>query len=220
MPRSFNSRTPGGVRPYRGGEKYQRRKFQFTHPGRGATTYYHRLVLPERRFNSRTPGGVRHCPDRPNDGQIWFQFTHPGRGATTQRRARRHRDPFQFTPPGRGATYRRNNQVTHPLCFNSRTPGGVRRVSQPLPPPRLSVSIHAPREGCDSLVKDLVLLTSEVSIHAPREGCDRIRWRSRRRRRGFNSRTPGGVRHLGLDLEEFVSPVSIHAPREGCDVEC
>ena len=78
----FNSRTPGGVRHgYTSGQGQARpvsihapregcdgsfpsqpeipQKFQFTHPGRGATPP--RSTPPKRRpsFNSRTPGGVR-----------------------------------------------------------------------------------------------------------------------------------------------------------------
>ena len=55
--------------------------------------------------------------------------------------------------------------------FNSRTPGGVRLVSQPVGGLTLGVSIHAPREGCDKRVRILRIQHS-----------------------GFNSRTPGGVR--------------------------
>ena len=57
---SFNSRTPGGVRPPRSlPTTALMSPFQFTHPGRGATQRLHRK-------------------DRTNQ----FQFTHPGRGAT------------------------------------------------------------------------------------------------------------------------------------------
>ena len=57
-------------------------EFQFTHPGRGATS-----LLDE--------------PRRP-DG---FQFTHPGRGAThLSQRLDNVTIEFQFTHPGRGAT--------------------------------------------------------------------------------------------------------------------
>ena len=126
--------------------------FQFTHPGRGATSTDASPRSNARRFNSRTPGGVR--PEREAITPLLrsFQFTHPGRGAThrllpwhfSERR-------FQFTHPGRGATVRFASlnrrlvfQFTHPgrgatvcpswlcpsLCgFNSRTPGGVRRSS-------------------------------------------------------------------------------------------
>ena len=78
-----------------------------------------------------------------------FQFTHPGRGATASSSERSNEpSPFQFTHPGRGAT-----QLDLTLA------------------PLLGVSIHAPREGCDTdtlgVKADLL-----VSIHAPREGCD------------------------------------------------
>ena len=56
-----------------------------------------------------------------------------------------------------------------------------------------------------------------ISIHAPRVGCDNrptcIRWRDKH----FNPRTPGGVRLLEqFELLRRVH-ISIHAPRVGCD---
>ena len=57
--RSFNSRTPGGVRRRSSGFKPARDPFQFTHPGRGATS--EKVYFGE---------------------DCRFQFTHPGRGAT------------------------------------------------------------------------------------------------------------------------------------------
>ena len=59
-PPRFNSRTPGGVRHRVGRSLNKATKFQFTHPGRGAT-------------------GDRLLGDLVFDE---FQFTHPGRGAT------------------------------------------------------------------------------------------------------------------------------------------
>ena len=80
---------------------------------------------------------------------------------------------------------------------------------------------------------------AQVSIHAPREGCDTQLTRSSWFARRFNSRTPRGVRRydtviccVGV-MFQFTHPargatrckrtkgfpwhVSIHAPREGCD---
>ena len=101
---------------------------------------------------------------------------------------------FQFTHPGRGAT----------LTLKYSLPDHV-------------VSIHAPREGCDSDAPEKVYLSGAfqfthpgrgatdtgdrwrywrvVSIHAPREGCD-----------------------LTIEAKCLLSQVSIHAPREGCDI--
>ena len=56
-----------------------------------------------------------------------------------------------------------------------------------------------------------------VSIHAPREGCDTIAKTRLRRAKRFNSRTPGGVRQYVSAKVEAICNVSIHAPREGCD---
>ena len=82
-PLRFNSRTPGGVRRVRAlTPSALDVKFQFTHPGRGATRTASSSSLWRVCFNSRTPGGVRHS-SRPLQGdEVRFQFTHPGRGAT------------------------------------------------------------------------------------------------------------------------------------------
>ena len=78
---------------------------------------------------------------------------------------------FQFTHPGRGATPLFDRCRGLQMCFNSRTPGGVRRLDLHSVGGRVGVSIHAPREGCDCSQR----------IEQPRRG-------------RFNSRTPGGVR--------------------------
>ena len=57
-----------------------------------------------------------------------FQFTHPGRGATRRAEGRiPEESKFQFTHPGRGATGRLSAKQAE----------------------LVTVSIHAPREGCD-----------------------------------------------------------------------
>ena len=125
-PISFNSRTPGGVRRSVAFHSALSSRFQFTHPGRGATHGVLHLVR-FLSFNSRTPGGVRpHRAPLPTSSEV-FQFTHPGRGATIRERNPFKALAFQFTHPGRGATYNRLNVSVGHL-----------------------VSIHAPREGCDT----------------------------------------------------------------------
>ena len=57
-------------------------KFQFTHPGRGATPSARLQRIHWRGFNSRTPGGVRPNAQTLSNMREQFQFTHPGRGAT------------------------------------------------------------------------------------------------------------------------------------------
>ena len=100
---------------------------------------------------------------------------------------------FQFTHPGRGATWLIYSTLLYP-----------------------SVSIHAPREGCDLIVA-WIEGKHIVSIHAPREGCDIPFLHRLKSVRSFNSRTPGGVRPLPQTSQGCCTEVSIHAPREGCD---
>ena len=80
-------------------------KFQFTHPGRGATGN-EQDHLQDRRVSIHAP---REGCDRTTHLHLillhGFQFTHPGRGATsTTFLASSMLSEFQFTHPGRGAT--------------------------------------------------------------------------------------------------------------------
>ena len=80
-------------------------KFQFTHPGKGATQS---LDSPRRHshcFNSRTLGRVRRKQLKGFSDAIEFQFTHPGKGATRPNSIiGTLSKTFQFTHPGKGAT--------------------------------------------------------------------------------------------------------------------
>ena len=171
------------------------RPFQFTHPVWGATLSPLMHRLDYFRFNSRTPCGVRQHGRNPPPATQGFNSR---------------------TPCG----VRRQAKVTKSTdkSFNSRTPCGVRRTYSAKPLPPTSVSIHAPRVGCDLNHRSVSLLPA-----------------------GFNSRTPCGVRRhiqpiaLSMDLFQFTHPVwgatpvvsppgatlkvSIHAPRVGCDTD-
>ena len=147
--------------------------FQFTHPGKGATSCQPSPPRSSGCFNSRTLGRVRlstprgyiigrlvsiHAPWEGCDLLVVlllslltkFQFTHPGKGAT--RRVEHSyilRVMFQFTHPGKGATVSENEYGRIYYGFNSRTLGRVRRKKSEGVKTILSVSIHAPWEGCD-----------------------------------------------------------------------
>ena len=168
--------------------------FQFTHPGRGAT---------DRNIDPAKYGA--------------FQFTHPGRGATGLAPGGGSRGAFQFTHPGRGATGYYEGKTCLWKSFNSRTPGGVRLGSGNGGMERVGVSIHAPREGCDSQMYVTNVTQRQVSIHAPREGCDRRGERTQRRERVSIHAPREGCDATEAAPERPDKPVSIHAPREGCD---
>ena len=191
--------------------------FQFTHPGRGATSVGSRRITPYSGFNSRTPGGVRrhprsalwlppdvsiHAPREGCDVNTWAEVNavlqvsiHAPREGCDQDRMGKYQAtrPFQFTHPGRGATSRLQTSSTNPTV-SIHAPREGCDSSMMFQEQIKTVSIHAPREGCDCFKSKMLSLIS-VSIHAPREGCDI--WEG--------------------DNRFILLGVSIHAPREGCD---
>ena len=134
MVESFNSRTLGGVRlVFFLRKSLTLIRFQFTHPGRGATLRFRYFLVPWYSFNSRTLGGVRLRLTLPLLLFSLFQFTPPGRGATPAAiPAILIPVLFQFTHPGRGATRSSQTIISKLSCFNSRTLGGVRQSTSPL----------------------------------------------------------------------------------------
>ena len=194
MTSAFQSTHPARGATKRGDHPGKENKiFQSTHPARGATLEISRVLPISGYFNPRTPQGVRRsstrttkcrCHFNPRTPQgvrrlivnelisiLEFQSTHPARGATRPGRPPRLVDGiFQSTHPARGAT----------LLASMETE-------------LRSISIHAPRKGCDYLLKkSLVIL--RISIHAPRKGCDERRYLVVRPLDDFNPRTPQGVR--------------------------
>ena len=169
-------------------------QFQFTHPGRGATS--------GSVFSTDSVTVSIHAPREGCDlhkvGKYVlrdeFQFTHPGRGATAFKGGAVLFYWFQFTHPGRGATELVRSSLCVSICFNSRTPGGVRphffglcrglqmcfnsrtpggvRQSPPFAQvTRWLFQFTHPGRGATSPFIEQVK-HSQVSIHAPREGCD------------------------------------------------
>ena len=146
---------------------------------------------------------------------------------------------FQSTHPARGATIGIPAGHNPLLYFNPRTPRGVRRYLTATLDAQTSISIHAPREGCDESAcgcsrpggrfqsthpargaTDFRLASDRavyISIHAPREGCDRPCCTSETGRRYFNPRTPRGGATPIFSIAQRSRAISIHAPREGCD---
>ena len=149
-------------------------------------------MLP--RFNSRTPGGVRPSLSLSPSTLCLFQFTHPGRGATI-------------------ILYICGVQM---ICFNSRTPGGVRHRFNPFRLLAYQFQFTHPGRGATTLrcVKQVTMpmfqfthpgrgategLTCDTSVATfqfthPGRGATGACGRLTASTRGFNSRTPGGVR--------------------------
>ena len=147
--RSFNSRTLGRVRrpcplarslryyvsihaPWEGCDLFGVNKpntnlrFQFTHPGKGATTGSGDPLPRLPSFNSRTLGRVR---PRSAEGLIpeeEFQFTHPGKGATRIRSLSACETSVSIHAPWEGCDASSLSVVSVTAGFNSRTLGRVR----------------------------------------------------------------------------------------------
>ena len=126
---------------------------------------------------------------------VGFQSTPPARGATPVEGTGKTPFPiFQSTPPARGATFEIAPTV-----------------------PNLGISIHAPREGGDSSVPVMVLISQDFNPRPPRGGRHRLLqkpWPVR----GISIHAPReGGDDGGLALGATHSIISIHAPREGGD---
>ena len=148
-----------------------------------------------RNFNPRTPCGVRRQSGGHGGAVPEFQSTHPVRGATKRHTIHPPGPAFQSTHPVRGATRRPLRRWSPGCNFNPRTPCGVRRKDSVLSPTTikfqsthpvrgattgepsagepLTISIHAPRAGCDLVRVSAAPARDSISIHAPRAGCDR-----------------------------------------------
>ena len=142
-------------------------------PREGCDRSYTATQTKRRSFNSRTPGGVRPRHLRRRGALRSVSIHAPREGCDTRRTTsvRRRRACFNSRTPG-GVRRPSSSQAPAAGCFNSRTPGGVRRPHSKESFCSDSVSIHAPREGCDFRDQSLLHSRRYVSIHAPREGCD------------------------------------------------
>ena len=104
-----------------------RNKFQFTHPGKGATP----------------------ASEEDLSVDLRFQFTHPGKGATSFLSMFLSANVFQFTHPGKGATDKKYVKELKALKFQFTHPGKGATEHVDIGREELEVSIHAPWEGCD-----------------------------------------------------------------------
>ena len=167
-----------------------------------------------------------------------FQFTHPVWGATQQVVKIGQQAEVSIHAPRVGCDRSQLAQNQFSPAFQFTHPVWGATLDSQLRLLADGVSIHAPRVGCD-LDSQLRLLADGVSIHAPRVGCDPPTAGDTQLRRGFNSRTPCGVRRrrfaeldeasrfnsrtpCGVRQDEAFGyvpryDVSIHAPRVGCD---
>ena len=155
--------------------------------------------LVRRRFNPRTPCGVRLSTLCPQPPSVRFQSTHSLRSATDQ--------PESINPSAGVSIHallaecdrraRRHGEKTG--GFNPRTPCGVRlKTSRSGSLAYQFQSTHSLRSATTRTISQATSL--HVSIHALLAECDRGIRKSGLRARGFNPRTPCGVRLTCTDV--------------------
>ena len=101
--------------------------FQFTHPGRGATSSPSCGGDISLRFNSRTPGGVRHLQLRDHVAETLVSIHAPREGCDERQKRDNRASAVSIHAPREGCDFVRITNRYNYESFNSRTPGGVRR---------------------------------------------------------------------------------------------
>ena len=148
---------------------------------------------------------------------LLFQSTPPARGATATVRRLVQIIRISIHAPREGGDVVRIAVLTTNTYFNPRPPRGGRRRICTLLSCRLHFNPRPPRGGrLDYWIAWYTL--PRISIHAPREGGDSLPSGTRKRSSYFNPRPPRGGRLAVMDCRETAtSRISIHAPREGGD---
>ena len=116
------------------------------------------------------PAGERHDCRRIVGNRGMFQSTLPARGATAAPWSSSAID-LSFNPRSRAGSDA--DPADHVACdnrFNPRSPRGERRTSRLARRYARSVSIHAPREGSDSIPARLATASSQFQSTLPARG--------------------------------------------------
>ena len=112
---SFNSRTLGRVRLSQRMTLSMSRTVSIHAPWEGCDTFFSTASLSGLRFQFTHPGkGATSLLYARSDQFLMFQFTHPGKGATLHNEERNRGGQFQFTHPGKGATLPKSDERAAP----------------------------------------------------------------------------------------------------------
>ena len=178
-------------------------KFQSTHPVWGATTAHMGRAARTWNFNPRTPCGVRRRSTGHPRPPGRFQSTHLVWGATASTGSTWPAKWISIHAPRVGCDQSRSGCYCPRRYFNPRTPCGVRRSSKSLWLAIVEFQSTHPVWGA-TVTPEAHRPPGSISIHAPRVGCDAAKppWRSGADY--FNPRTPCGVRQLSPLLNKHL----------------
>ena len=171
-------------------------------------------------FNPRTPRGVRQVADGPPGDCVIISIHAPREGCDKAPLAggTKERNFNPRTP--RGVRLFGVLTKNRSLDFNPRTPRGVRRGGMSAPMRGGDFNPRTPRGVRRSVMRSSICSNS-ISIHAPREGCDeRPCCTSETGRHYFNPRTPRGVRHLLAEGQSAILEFQSTHPARGATRWC
>ncbi len=198
---------------------FSSRKFQSTHPARGATVRQGSAPAPTQ-FQPTHParGATRRASFACS--VIVFQPTHPARGATGADFVRRLADG-DFNPrTPRGVRRSVSHRYNAGIYFNPRTPRGVRPDRYVTISPKLTISTHAPREGCDMVHGSKYRSISPFQPTHPARGATDGMPDASADLRYFNPRTPRGVRPARALPVESIPRFQPTHPARGATFPC
>ena len=211
--------------------------FQSTHPSRGATLNAMRCLHKERvsihaplagcdsadfdqllclqSFNPRTPRGVRHIYSEYYILFGVFQSTHPSRGATISPQQAAGYMAVSIHAPLAGCDQNFVYVALQVLCFNPRTPRGVRPSYRCYVGWVRSFNPRTPR-GVRLLLANWLFEQKEFQSTHPSRGATGIQHFSAASREFQSTHPSRGATFLSTICLQFTK-VSIHAPLAGCD---
>ena len=168
--------------------------FQSTHPLRGATSRRVQLKIVGKISIHAPLAGCDLHNRAPPALKIQFQSTHPLRGATFCHYRADCSFNISIHAPLAGCDNQRISQKSQKSHFNPRTPCGVRPTQRNKPASVTVFQSTHPLRGATAIFLDEAGILF-ISIHAPLAGCDPHGARLLLQPQGhFNPRTPCGVR--------------------------
>ena len=169
--KSFNPRTPHGVRRSNNNGNYQDEQVSIHAPLTGCDMTAMQKQFEDMGFNPRTPHGVRRLV------------------YTLVRQTR----TVSIHAPLTGCDPAKSRLLTRTRSFNPRTPHGVRPSTVRQTIAGLVFQSTHPSRGATTAVRQVGKCPT-VSIHAPLTGCDSLAFVTCSILNSFNPRTPHGVR--------------------------
>ena len=169
-------------------------------------------------FYPRPPrGGRRGRVQRLSPAAGYF-YPRPPRGGRRCTRSRSPQKARYFYPrPPRGGRPAPILPAAKPFLFLSTSPARGTTSQDGQREAYRHISIHVPREGDDSRLGDLSIVTVTISIHVPREGDDVKGDVKLKAPCDFYPRPPRGGRRATASYQWMSATISIHVPREGDD---